>query len=116
MADKPKLTLEDKVRALRERYAGSVEDKLAEINALYEKLLAKTGGGGLLTAIDSLIAPVRKMAGSAPTFGLADLGGAALELEVFLVASKDNSDVFSDAQGSKLLDLMETLRQVGKAS
>ena len=68
MPHDPPLSLQDKVRLLRERYANSVEEKLIEISAAYDRLVGEKEGDDLAAAIDGLASPIHKMAGSAPTF------------------------------------------------
>ena len=41
MPHDPPLSLQDKVRLLRERYANSVEEKLIEISAAYDRLVGE---------------------------------------------------------------------------
>lgn len=115
MALEEKSSLEDKVRALRQRYADSVDDKLSEIGANYESLLAANGEGDLSEKIDNLIAPVHKMAGSAPTFGLMGLGACAAKLEGILVSYKAESAKLSEEKISKIAELMEALHQARKS-
>jgi HPt (histidine-containing phosphotransfer) domain-containing protein len=114
MAPEEKPSLEDKVRALRERYADSVDDKINEISVSYKALLAANKEGDLAEQIDALIAPVHKMAGSAPTFGLMDLGACAAELEAALVSFKSDSKRLSEEEISKITVLTEALCQARK--
>jgi len=95
MARDAQQTIQDKVRHLRERYANSVGEKLIEINAAYDQLVGELGGDDPTVAIDGLATPIHKMAGSAPTFGLADLGEIAAEMEEVLLSCKENPDAFS---------------------
>jgi HPt (histidine-containing phosphotransfer) domain-containing protein len=116
MAHEPQPSLQDKVRMLRERYASSVGDKMIEINAAYDKLVGEVGGDNQTVAIDGLMAPIHKMAGSAPTFGRADLGEIAGKMEELLLSCRDSQNGFSKEQETTLSELMEALRQTAAIS
>ncbi|MBT4700065.1 MAG: hypothetical protein HOB79_03250 [Rhodospirillaceae bacterium] len=111
MASEPNLSLQEKVRMLRERYTNSVGEKLTEINEAYDKLVSDVGGDNQTAAIDGLVAPIHKMAGSAPTFGCTDLGEIASKIEGLLLSCKESQGGISKEQETELSGLMEALRQ-----
>jgi len=70
-------SLQASLAAIREAYAASLPDKLAELATLYQALSA----GGDLQSLQQLRAAAHKLAGSAGTFGYDELGNIARRLE-----------------------------------
>ena len=73
---------ERQLKALSDSYAGQLPEKLAEIEAAADRLMADGPADDLHGALRSIHALAHKLAGSAATFGYPDLSRCASHLEV----------------------------------
>lgn len=80
MADLPD-ALRQSIAMLRDDYASKLPGKIAEIEALWRRLLAADAPAAEL---EDVVRRVHGIAGSGATFGLAAVSDAARELERFL--------------------------------
>lgn len=78
-------TAEQKLAALRDRFAASLADRIGEIETAWARAAKDSGGA----ALGEVVAKAHKLAGSAGTFGFAAVGAVAGRIEALAGAAAE---------------------------
>jgi len=111
----PGTGMNDKLQQLSRQFAGKTSSKLEEIDAAWAALLAAEGGDAVRLAVDALIFPVHRMAGSAASFGFSKLGGKASILEQLLETIKAEATSITEEHRNQISTLLDDMRHSAKA-
>ena len=100
--------LEQMLAQMRGEYASKLSERLAQIETLWREVTA-----GDTTRGEELLRAAHSIAGAAATFGLPEVGRAALELELALRAVNPAGD---DSSASRVAESVARLFDVSRAA
>jgi len=91
---------------LHAKYAATLDDKLAKLKEIVDILVTGKPNSDNTAALTELMSEAHKIAGSAGTYGFADLGDAARELELYCQAISETSSLRSLVDQEKIASLV----------
>jgi len=107
--DTQELTLEEKLKALRDTYGAQLPSKLAEVTEFWAHLCEQSWDW---TITENLHRSVHTLAGSAPTFGFTDVGQNARKVEHVLKEWIANQTSPTESERHTISALITTLTNV----
>ncbi|MDE0539880.1 MAG: response regulator [Rhodospirillales bacterium] len=103
----PEAKFAEKFEALRKAYAGRLDERLKEMEGQRDALASASGSDG--ETVERISRAAHKLAGNAATFGFAELGDAAAQLETVCEgAGKDGA--LPDSIRQEIVDRVGALR------
>lgn len=113
MDDDQKKAVLAKLAASRNRYVTQLPDKIAMISESWDALFATDWNQEQFHVLHRL---VHTIAGSAGTFGLAEVGNAARDVEVLVKQLLENSNRPNQQQKSAIRSTIDTLTTISNNS
>ena len=104
-------SLDDKLAAIRRRFAAKIGAKVGEIEVARLRLFEAESEDDAPPALEALIFPVHRLAGSAGSFGFPAVSESAAVLENLLHDIADGKRLPNDKERQQILALTERLRQ-----
>ncbi len=99
----------EKFGALRKAYAGRLDERLKEMEGHRDALASASGSDG--ETVEHILQAAHKLAGNAATFGFAELGEAAAELEN-VCEGAGNDGPLQDSVRREIVDRVGALREL----
>ncbi len=99
----------EKFEALRKAYAGRLDERLKEMEGHRDALASASGSDG--ETVEHILQAAHKLAGNAATFGFAELGEAAAELEQ-VCEGAGNDGPLQDPVRREIVDRVGALRKL----
>ncbi len=105
----PEAKFAEKFEALRKAYAERLDERLKELEGHRDALASASASGG--ETVERILRAAHKLAGNAATFGFAELGEAAAELEK-VCEGAGNDGPLQDSIRQEIVDRVGALREL----
>lgn len=113
----PSRNFEDRLLAVRSRYAVDLEEQIIVVRAAWNKYLRmRENAGGWADAPDELQSHVHKIAGSSGLFGYTEVGNIALDLDAELGLLPTSTAMGFDRISGRVSLLLDRLEDQANAS